>query len=262
MAMCAERTPAPRVRLVVMSRAPVPGRTKTRLIPAFGGLTAAALHAACLADVLSEGAAWRLAGPGRGQERALTLCVAPGDRWPDFARAGIVLPPGAKLAVQQGETLGARMAGALHEALAGADAALLVGCDLPLLSRSHLEAAGAALLGGKTRRRADAVLGPAEDGGYYLIGVRRGVERWPELLDLEDWGTATVLQRTLARAGRIGLKVAQIDSLPDADTPADLARILRHPRAAAASLHRSVALARRLLQAPEPRGGPIEDDVR
>jgi len=249
--MCAERVSAPSVRLVVMSRAPVPGRTKTRLIPAFGGAAAAAFHAACLADVLSEGEAWCRAGAGRGQARALTLCAGPAQRWTDFARAGIVLPPGAALAVQRGETLGARMAGALKEALAGADAALLVGSDLPLLSRAHLDAAAAPLLDGKAEGRADAVLGPAEDGGYYLIGVRRGAERWPELLDLEHWGTATVLQRTLDKAGRIGLKVAQIEPLPDADTPEDLGRILRHPQAAA-SLHRSVALARRLLGSPPP----------
>ena len=295
MILCAERAPASAVHLIVMSRAPVPGRTKTRLIPAFGAEAAAAFHAACLAEVLAEGDAWRHAVAPQGQARALTLCVTPPESWPDFVRAGIVLPPGAALTVQQGETLGARMAHALHgvlgtaalgsaalgtasggalgrfsggatggamtggPALAHAGAALLVGSDLPLLSRSHLEAACAALLGGTglpdgAAPGADVVLGPAEDGGYYLIGVRAG-SRWPELLDAEDWGGGTVLQRTLATAGRIGLTVAQLAPLPDADTPEDLARILAHPQAATG--RPSLALVRRMLGAPypPPRGG-------
>lgn len=168
--MRADRAPAPAVtlnsvRLIVLSRAPVPGQTKTRLIPAFGADAAAAFHAACLAEILSEAEAWRQAGLSHAQVRALTLCVTPPDSWPDFVRAGIALPPGAALTFQEGETLGARMVHALAGALDGtlgsagggatgpaahapADAALLVGSDLPLLLRSHLEAAGAALLDG------------------------------------------------------------------------------------------------------------------
>jgi rSAM/selenodomain-associated transferase 1 len=258
MAMRADRKPgAPSsVHLIVMSRAPLPGRTKTRLIPAFGAEGAAAFHAACLADILSEAEAWRQAGPAQGQARGLTLCVTPSESWPAFARAGIVFPAGAALTFQQGDTLGARMARALHEALSGTGpgaqtnaaagaAALLVGSDLPLLSRSHVEAAAALLL--HAEPTADVVLGPAEDGGYYLIGVRPG-GRWPELFTLEDWGGGTVLQRTLAAAARNGLRVAQLDSLPDADTPEDLVRILAHPLAE--PKRPSLVLARRLLGAP------------
>jgi rSAM/selenodomain-associated transferase 1 len=260
MAMRADRASARRlaVHLIVMSRAPLPGRTKTRLIPAFGAEGAAAFHAACLADILSEAEAWRQAGPAQGQARGLTLCVTPPESWPAFARAGIVFPAGAALTFQQGDTLGARMAHALHEALAGTGpgsgaqthpaagaAALLVGSDVPLLSRSHLEAAVARLA--DAEKPADIVLGPAEDGGYYLIGVGAG-GRWPELFTLEDWGGDTVLQRTLAAAARIGLRVAQLDVLPDADTPEDLARNLAHPLAEPKRL--SLALARRLLGAP------------
>ena len=228
------------VRLVVLSRAPVPGQTKTRLIPAFGAAAAAAFHAACLADILAEAEAWRQAGPPQGQARALTLCMTPPESWPDFARAGIVLPPGAALTVQHGDTLGERMAHALHAALGGAttgaaalaasqggasavtvNAALLVGSDLPLLSRKHLEAAGAALLEG-VEPRADTVLGPADDGGYYLIGLR---QPHPALFEGISWSTAHVAAQTRERATALGLSVAQLPSWYDVDTPADLARL-------------------------------------
>jgi hypothetical protein len=214
----------PDAHLIVFSRAPVAGATKTRLIPALGAEGARDFHAACLLDLLDEVAAWRADRARRGLGRVtLHACVWPPGSGGDFARAGVAWPPGTRLRDQQGADLGARMERALAEALAEAPgAALLVGTDLPLLRARHLEAALAHLA------EADVVFGPSLDGGYHLVGLRRPQ---PGLFALPAWGGADVLARSLAAARRLGLRTACGDPLPDADVPADLPRVLAHPLA-------------------------------
>ncbi len=249
------------LRVILMSRAPIAGQTKTRLIPALGAAGAAEFHAACLNDLLDELDAWRHAAGDTGLSVGLTLSITPAGSESTFRAAGVALPEDAERATQRGDTLDERMREALRDGLADAERVLLIGADLPLLTREHLEQAAQAL------REHDAVLGPAEDGGYYLIGVRAGkagVGGWEGLFDAGTGsavgkgsavGTRSgaippedpVLERTLARARSLGLRVALIGRLPDVDTPEDAHRVLAHPLAARLSARRSVKLLRERL---------------
>jgi len=238
----------PALRVILMSRAPIAGQTKTRLIPALGAAGAAAFHAACLNDLLAEIACWRRAEAGRGMSVRLTLSLTPAGSEAAFRAAGVALPEDAGLAAQRGETLDERMRAALRDGLADAERVLLIGADLPLLTGEHLEQAARALLDH------DVVLGPAEDGGYYLIGVRAGkagAGGWEGLFDLDNEAGAmppegTVLERALARSRALGLRVAQLGTLPDVDTPEDARRVLAHPLAGRLSARRSLTMLREL----------------
>jgi uncharacterized protein len=121
------------------------------------------------------------------------------------------------LIAQQGTDLGSRMHAAINDRLAaGATHVVLIGSDLPNLPPAHVEAAFVELEAGR-----DLVLGPAEDGGYYLIGMRRPQ---PAIFSGIDWGTPGVLKQTLAAAARAGLDVALIEPWYDVDQPDDLRR--------------------------------------
>lgn len=117
-------------------------------------------------------------------------------------------------AVQSGDDLGQRMDAALQEAwAAGSRQVLIIGTDCPDLQVAHLQQAVAAL------RTSDLVLGPAVDGGYYLVGLRAPRS---ELFENIAWGTDAVLRQTLDVARRLRLSVQQLAILPDVDEPEDL----------------------------------------
>ena len=110
--------------------------------------------------------------------------------------------------------LGAKMQAAFaHDFARPAEGAVIIGTDCPGLTTAHLTEAYAAL------RTHDVVLGPAADGGYYLLGMRR---LHPALFADKPWSTATVRAETLADAARLGLRVHQLPELQDVDTVADL----------------------------------------
>jgi rSAM/selenodomain-associated transferase 1 len=119
------------------------------------------------------------------------------------------------LRAQQGPDLGARMANAVEASLVRAPSVILVGTDCPTLDGGYLESAVQAL------DQHDLVLGPAEDGGYGLIGLRRPT---PTLFQAMPWGTESVAGETLARAHRLQLRVALLDVLWDVDTAPDWQR--------------------------------------
>lgn len=215
--------------LVVMARAPVPGQVKTRLCrsapqtpeAALTPTQAAAVHAAFVADVCRGGAR-----SGIARRR---LYVAGDPAHPQLA--AVAREHGFVIREQQGAELGARMAAAIAAELwQGASAVVLVGTDSPTLPGAYLGRA-ATWLGGA----ADVVLGPAADGGYYLIGARRPL---PELFAAGvEWGTAQVLPETLARLRRLadsGARVALLPFFYDVDTPQDLRLLAAHLRLAAA----------------------------
>jgi rSAM/selenodomain-associated transferase 1 len=130
--------------------------------------------------------------------------------------------PAAHLA-QRGDTLGERMYnGACDVAGLGFDAVILIGSDLPTLPSAHLSAAVQAI-----ERRDVLLLGPATDGGYYLIGGR---ELPSALFDGIPWGTPTVLERTAEAAAALGLAVELIPPWYDIDLPADLRRAVADAR--------------------------------
>ncbi len=117
---------------------------------------------------------------------------------------------------QQGADLGERMHTALQHALGESEFALLIGTDCPVLTGEYLHQACRELQAGT-----ELVVGPAEDGGYVLIGARRPCSA---LFDSVPWGSAAVLQVTRDRAQSLHLRYAELAVLWDLDTPADLAR--------------------------------------
>jgi rSAM/selenodomain-associated transferase 2/rSAM/selenodomain-associated transferase 1 len=189
-------------RLILFTRYPCPGKSKTRLIPALGVEGAANLQRRMTERTL----AWARLAPWSDLE----LCFA-GDETLMRAwlggHAGFMRPQG------EGD-LGRRMDHCLTRALSeGAGAAVLFGCDIPGNTSQNLANALDRL------KHADLVLGPAKDGGYYLIGLKRPA---PELFRDMTWGHDQVLKQTLGRADRLGLSYALVDELKDVDYAADL----------------------------------------
>jgi len=191
-------------RILVFSRSPRPGHTKTRLIPALGPEGAAALHAR-LIDRTMEVAV--KAGCGDVQ----LWCA---DNPDDPFMQGRARRFQVTLRQQQGADLGARMFHALTDARQAGHHAMLVGTDCPALAPEHLQQACDWLADGT-----DLVLGPAEDGGYVLIGAGRLEEG---LFTDMPWGTNEVLEETLSRANALGMRVETLPPLPDLDRPEDL----------------------------------------
>ena len=245
----AEMPPLAALHLAIFSRAPVPGETKTRLIPALGAKGACDFHSACLNRLIAEARAWRdgwkhldLPAPG------LHLFITPPGSQVKFRMAGVDWPGDFSVHNQQGENLGSRMANAMEkvrETVRGQQpgippeqvGVMVVGSDLPLMGARHWEAALGQL------QRAPMVLGPTPDGGYYLIGMRKAI---PEVFRIDGWGGETVLERTLAVAQGLGISVGQIDSLPDVDSGEDISRVLAHPLAGELQASAPMALLRRL----------------
>jgi rSAM/selenodomain-associated transferase 1 len=129
------------------------------------------------------------------------------------------LAPGWTLLPQQGCDLGARMADCFAQLFAREyTGVLLTGSDLPTLPAEVFHQALALLNTPKT----DVVLGPSEDGGYYLIGLRT---LYPAVFDDMIWSTPQVFADTVQRAERLGLNVALLPRWYDIDTPADLIRL-------------------------------------
>lgn len=254
----APATPAApgRLHLVLFSRAPVPGRTKTRLSPPLSAEQARDLHVACLNDLLAAGRDWQAARAAAGGPPVrLHLFITPPASQPTFRAAGVAWPDDCALHNQRGEGLGARMEDAIRRVRGdtGADSApavLLTGTDLPLLGAAHWDAAAAALgvppAGRDSAAAAEVVFGPTPDGGYYLVGTRCDPAG---LFALEGWGGASVLERSLAAARAAGRHAALIETLPDADTAADLRAVLAHPRAAALGERESLRLLRAWVEA-------------
>ncbi|MCY4349317.1 MAG: TIGR04282 family arsenosugar biosynthesis glycosyltransferase [Thiotrichales bacterium] len=189
-------------RVVVMARAPVPGETKRRLIPAIGGERAAALHRAMIRCAV---------------ETALAAGTGPVELWctPDTGHAyfrGLRDRTGVALHAQVGADLGQRM----HDAIAARPGAtLVIGTDCPFLQPDDLVRAASAL----RSAIADVVIVPALDGGYVLVAVGRPR---PELFTRVDWGTERVLAQTRECARTARLRVLELEARRDIDRPEDL----------------------------------------
>jgi len=184
--------------LVVMVKAPRPGRVKTRLARDIGPVAAAWWYRHACRRLFR-----RLADP----RWALVLAVSP-----DAAAQSRVWPPGlARLGQGRGD-LGARMTRLLAAFAPGP--VVLVGSDIPGLGPAHVARAFAAL------GRAEAVLGPATDGGFWLIGARGRVALRRGLLDGVRWSTPCALADTRAALGDV--RVALADVLADVDVAADI----------------------------------------
>jgi rSAM/selenodomain-associated transferase 1 len=196
-------------RLLLFTKPARQGRVKTRLIGDLTAAQAAELHAAFLDDLLA-----RLAGGSF--ELRLAWAMEPGEPVP------IDYWPGVDSSRQEGADLGDRLFGALAAAARGGAAVAALGSDHPTIEIDLVERAFAAVEGG-----ADVALGPAEDGGYYLIALAAGAVR-RRLFEEVPWSTDGVLAATLARCDELGLAVELLPVGADVDTPADLARLAAH----------------------------------
>jgi len=204
-------------RLVILTRYPTPGTTKTRLIPALGPEGAAELQRRMTEHTVAQ--ARRLGAAVEVEVRYTGATAAAMEQW-----LGGGFPGGAAVGLwPQGEgDLGDRMGRAVRAALgAGIERVVLIGIDCPDLETTILAQAFAAL------QTVDVVLGPAIDGGYYLIGLRRWV---PDLFEAIPWGSDRVLALTLDRAQACAATVQQLVPLPDLDRPEDLPLWDQNPR--------------------------------
>jgi uncharacterized protein len=192
--------------IIVMSKAPVAGFAKTRLIPALGPEGAARLAACFLRETLLQALAADLGD--------VQLCGAPDAHHPAFAAPTLGLTIGRSA---QGEGhLGERMARALAQPLALGQHVVLVGTDAPALNAAYLRLASQALA------QADAVFGPAADGGYALVGLRRPL---PQLFDGIPWSTDQVMALTRERLTACGASWHELPVLYDVDEPQDLVHV-------------------------------------
>jgi hypothetical protein len=201
--------------LIVFTRFPEPGVTKTRLIPALRGEGAAELQRAMAVQTLE--ATDRLRSL---RDVSVEVRFAGGDASRMAALFGhryVYLP-------QRSEELGARMHAAFAEAFAhGAQRVVVVGTDCPELDAETLIDAL------DTLRTHDCVIGPARDGGYYMIGLRHPCR---QIFEGIAWGSAHALEQTQRNAIAAGLTVRRLAMLTDVDEPQDLAvwQQHRHPR--------------------------------
>lgn len=193
-------------RLLLFTRYPAPGAAKTRLIPTLGEVGAAQLHRGLAELALSEMNRYE------GASAEIWYTGA------DLSAMAAWLGNDNSFRPQSSGDLGERMADAFRTSFAeGADCIVIAGTDCPDLGADTYAAAFDALA------THDVVVGPAVDGGYYLIGLRR--QSWPraEVLFHEvDWGTAQVFDQTRTRIALAGLTHALTAPLVDIDTPKDL----------------------------------------
>jgi rSAM/selenodomain-associated transferase 1 len=197
----------PRSRIAVFAREPILGKVKTRLLGALGERQALTLYQQMVARItscidssqLAQLDLWVTSNPSH--EYFLTLCNE------------------MNIYIQTGSDLGAKMAFAIDHTLAGdaVESVLIVGTDCPVMDAGYLRSALTALRAGN-----EVVIGPAEDGGYVLIGMRRAL---PELFADIPWGTDKVLTKTLARLTDLGINYQLLPTLWDVDVPADLVRL-------------------------------------
>jgi uncharacterized protein len=190
--------------IIIFTRYPEAGKTKTRLIPALGTKGAADLHRQMTEHTLTQ--------VKQLQSNALSFEVR-------FTGGDLQLMQGwlgsdASYQFQGDGDLGQRMARSLLEAFqSGAEKAVLIGTDCPDVSAEILAQALAKLY------HYNLVLGPAMDGGYYLVGLQYPI---PELFIDIDWGTAKVLQQTVEIAENLNLSFVYLPYLADIDRPEDL----------------------------------------
>ena len=191
-----------RAILCIFAKPPVPGNVKTRLIPACNPQQAADLAAAFLEDVLET--CHKISGT--------KTIIATDGPWPPHLQA----PPDIEYWQQGGGDLGQRMETIIEKALQEAPAALAIGADVPVITKDIVEDALQKI------EQSQAVIGPSEDGGYYLLGLRHFQ---PGMLRDLPWSKPITRQATEERLQNLGFHVEKTKTLFDIDTPQDLDRL-------------------------------------
>lgn len=207
--------PPPRhhAALVIFAKAPVPGQVKTRLCPPLTSDEAATLHGSFVLDTLER------------TKLAVTKFKVPFDRYLACAPSSALVffkimeeRQSVQLIDQEGDDLGQRMSRAFDALFArGYHQVLIVGTDVPSLPLDHYKQSLALL------ETHDLVLGPARDGGYYLIGLKKPA---PALFQDIPWSTDRVLALTREKAGQLGWRDALLPEWRDVDTLDDLRALI------------------------------------
>lgn len=195
--------------LAIMTKAPRAGAVKTRLQPPLSAEEAAALNVCFLRDT------------AEAISHAGKLSQGVGVYTPIGSESLYegILPQDFSLLPQRGETFGERLAHAVHDLLkAGFESCCLINSDSPTATADVFRQAAEHLRTGKGR----VVVGPSDDGGYYLIGMKQLHLR---LFQDIDWSTGKVLSQTMDRAREIGLEVHTLETFYDIDDRAALFRL-------------------------------------
>lgn len=197
----------PDSRIAVFAREPVLGKVKTRLLAALGEAGALALYQQMLARI---GACIGASGLAR-----LDLWITSNPSHESF----LSICNEMNIYIQEGDDLGAKMAFSCDHTLVteAAQSVLIVGTDCPVMDVAYLDSALTSLQAGS-----DVVIGPAEDGGYVLIGMRKPQ---PALFTDIPWGSDRVLAETLTKLEALHLNYHLLPTLWDVDIPADLPRL-------------------------------------
>ena len=192
--------------LLVFTRAPIAGQTKTRLIPLLGAQGAAEFHQAILQSTLAEAKASNF--------ETIEIWSATENDHPLLKQCE--LDYSCVMKFQRGDDLGEKMHHATEATLAENKFVVLIGSDCPAITTDILNQSYQHLSNGK-----DVVLGPASDGGYYLIGLK---EPNPGIFQDIAWGEANVAERTRQNFAALGLDYVELEELSDIDTPEDYQR--------------------------------------
>jgi len=192
--------------LIIFARDPVPGKVKTRLAQRIGNKAAAKIYSAMLSDIVHK------ASSLTGVRTMIFWAIESGDvpKFPEL--------PCVEMFIQSGSDLGSRMDNAFSAAFSsGISQCCIIGSDSPDLPTALLLQAFDLLDAPDT----DIVYGPAEDGGYYLLGMKRP---WSALFNNMQWSSPDVLEKTLARINTLGLAGFRLATWYDIDTYDDLQR--------------------------------------
>ncbi|MDN4017640.1 TIGR04282 family arsenosugar biosynthesis glycosyltransferase [Zwartia panacis] len=209
-------TASRRIGLIIMAKSPQPGLAKTRLIPALGADGAARLAEQLLEHTIE------VASQAKGFSHH-ELCVTPDVNDPVFTKHPKIKITNKTVSghgigfyvTSQGEgDLGARMQRAFGRVFENVDLAIMIGTDAPSLTANHLEQAARDL------EAHDAVLVPARDGGYTLIGLNQCI---PSLFENMPWSTKRLMDETRRQLKRLGKTWHEYAHMADIDEPADLA---------------------------------------
>ena len=196
------------VQLLVMAKAPLPGKAKTRLIPVLGDVGASRLALRMLRHSLTQAKGARLAG--------VELCVTDPD---DPVWHSPFIPSVGVRSAQGDGDLGERMSRAAERVLSTGMSVILMGTDCPDLTSHMLRIAAHCLA------QSDAVVIPAADGGYVLLGLRQFD---PRVFSGIAWGGSDVAEKTLAAMRALGWHCTRLPTLHDIDVPQDLSFLPEH----------------------------------
>jgi len=192
--------------LIIFAKYPEPGRVKTRLAAELGDAEAVRVYRACAEMVLAE-----TDSPGGSAGYDVALAFWPPEKINEMR---LWIGPEIKIAPQQGHDLGSRMQHAFAVGFTGGyEKIIIIGADCPAVTQELISKAFVLL------DSQDAVIGPAADGGYYLIGLRHTMSA---LFDKISWGTELVCNQTLAHCRALNITCALLPELRDIDRIEDL----------------------------------------